>query len=136
MNSSIVRRARAGRLFGFIVVLAGFVAVLPFIAQSVLGSVATVAALAEIHGWPAFGRLTGIPTELHAALVVAMVGFAAMMLGARMARRQGTVLESAARHRQDSLRRARHYQDAERIEPFIGPGMPGVALKRSAFDLN
>ena len=127
MNSWIVRRARAGWLFGFGVVLAGFVPVVLFVAQSVLGSVATVAALAQFHGWPAFGRLTGIQTEQHAALVIAVAGFAVMMLGARIARRHRAVLESAARSRQDRLRRARHYQDDERIEPFIGPGIPGVA---------
>ena len=127
MNSWIVRRARAGWLFGFVVVLAGFVPVVLFVAQSALGSVATLAVLAEFHGWPALARLTGIPTQQHAALIIAAAGFAVMMLGARIARRQMTVLESAARHRQDSLRRARHYQDGERIEPYIGPGLPGVA---------
>ena len=122
MNSWIVRRARAGWLFGFVVVLAGLVPVMLFVAQSVLGSVGTVAALAQFHGWPAFGKLTGIPTQQHAALVIAVAGFAVMVLGARIARRQTAVLESAGRHRQDRLRRARHYQDGERIEPFIGPG--------------
>jgi hypothetical protein len=121
MNSSIVRRAKAARRFGFVVVLAGFVPVAQFVAQSVPGSVGAVAMLAQFHGWTALGA--------------ALAGFAVMMLGARIARRQMAVLASAARHREDSLRRARHYQDGERIEPFIGPGLPGTvqaALSRSS----
>ncbi len=116
MNSWIVRKARAAWLFGFVVVLAGFVPVTAFVVQAVL---------VQFHGWPTLGEPTGIPTPPHAALVIAVAGFVVMMLGARIARRQTAVLKSAARHREDSLRRARHYQDGDRIEPFIGPGLPG-----------
>jgi hypothetical protein len=50
-----------------------------------------------------------------------------MMLGAGIARRQMPLLEAARRHREEGLRRAPQYYDDERLEPFIGPGLPGGA---------
>jgi hypothetical protein len=130
MNSSNVRRAKAARLFGFLVMLAGLMPILWFVAQSVLMSLGTGRApgvLLQFDGWPALERLALIPHQLHAGFVIAVMGFAVMMLGATLARRQVPVLEAAARRRAEGLRRAAQYYDGERIEPFIGPGLPGGA---------
>jgi hypothetical protein len=105
MNSSIVRRARTTRLVGWGVMLAGFLPVLWFLAQSVLAS----------------------GTRQQAGLAIAVAGFAVMTIGATIVRRQLAVLEAAARYREDGLRRARQYYDGERIEPYIGPGLVGGA---------
>lgn len=112
MNSSIMRRAEGARKLGFAVMLAGFLPVLFFVAQSVLVNAAT-------------RRVPEMLSQLHAGLVIAMAGFAVMMLGATIARRQLPVLAAAARQREDGLRRAHQYYDGERIEPYIGPGLPG-----------
>jgi hypothetical protein len=109
MNSSMVRKAEAGRRFGLAVMLAGLVAVLSFLAQSVLLS----------------ARISQFDGQLQAGLLVAVIGFGAMMIGAGMVRRQMVVLEVAERERRDGLRRAAQYYDGERIEPYIGPGLPG-----------
>jgi hypothetical protein len=130
MNSSIVRRAKAARLFGFLVMLAGFLPILWFVVQSVLvngGTGRAPGVLPRFDGWPALEKLALIPHQLHAGLVIAVVGFAVMMLGAALARRQVPVLEAAERQRAEGLRRAAQYDDGERIEPFIGPGLPGRA---------
>jgi len=121
MNSSIVRRAKAVRLVGLVVMLAGFVPVVLLLAQSTLG------VLPQVQGWPALDKLVWIPTQLQAWLVTALVGLAVMALGAAIARRQQAILHAAARHREDSQRRARQYSADERIEPYIGPGLPGGA---------
>lgn len=68
MHSSIARRAKAGRLFGFVVLFAGFVPVLLFVAQWLLASAGTSREL----GWPPLEKLAGIPSPLHAALVIAV----------------------------------------------------------------
>jgi hypothetical protein len=122
VNSSIVRRAKAVRLFGFVVMLAGFVPVLLLIAQSALG------VLPPLPGWPPLDRFVWIPSQLQAWLITAVVGLAVMALGAAVARRQMSVLQAAARHREDSLRRTHQYSVEERIEPYIGPGLPGVTF--------
>jgi hypothetical protein len=122
MNSSMVRRARTVRLFGLMVMLAGFVPVLFLMAQSAVPGV-----LPEIHDWPAMDNLTWIPHHLHAWVAIALVGLAVMTFGAGIARRQSVVLHAAARHREDSLRRAPQYSVDERIEPYIGPDLPGTA---------
>lgn len=112
MNSSIVRRARAHRRFGFVVMLAGFAPVPWLLTQSILASAGT-------HRPPGL---------LQAGLVIALSGLAVMMLGAAIARRALPVLAAAERDRADGLRRAAQYHDGERIEPYIGPGLPGGAL--------
>ena len=133
MHSSIVRRAKATRLFGFVVMLAGFVPVLFFLALSILVSAGTGRVpdmLGQFQGWSTLEKLAPIPSQLQAGLMIAVVGFAVMMLGATVARRQTPVLEAAERDRADSLRRAAQYYDGERIEPFIGPGGPQVSADR------
>ena len=127
MNSSIVRRAKIVRLFGLVVMLAGFVPVLLLIAQSALVSAGTGGVLPEFQGWPALDKVVWIPSQLQAWLVTAVAGLAVMTLGAAIARRQSLVLQAAARHREDSLRRAHQYSIDERIEPYIGPDLPGSA---------
>lgn len=128
MNSSIVRRAKAARRFGLGLMAAGFVPVLWLAAQSVVASAHSGMpdVLAYSPAWPLVDRLSWIPHELRTAFVIAVAGVALMMLGAALARRQVEVLSAAQRHREDSLRRARQYYDDERIEPYIGPGLPGA----------
>lgn len=128
MNSSIVRRAKAHRRLGFVVMLAGLAPVLFVLAQSILVSAGTHRApelLPEFQGWPA---LAAIPGQMQLWIVIALLGFAVMMLGAGIVRRALPVLAAAERDRADGLRRAAQYYDGERIEPYIGPGLPGGAL--------
>lgn len=122
MNSSIVRRAKTVRLFGLMVMLAGFVPVLLLMAQSALPG-----ALPAFRDWPAMDNLSWIPRQLHAWVAIAVLGLAVMTLGAAIARRQSAVLQAAARHREDGRRRAHQYSIDERIEPYIGPDLPGAA---------
>ena len=124
MHSTIVRKAKAARLFGFGVMLAGFVPVLLFVALSILMSAGTghvTDIFGQFQGWSALEKLAPIPSPLQAGLMMAVVGFAVMMLGAALARRQMPVLEAAERDRMDGLRRTSQYYDGERIEPYIGP---------------
>ncbi len=109
MKSSIVRKAKAARRFGLVIMVIGLVPVLFFLGQSILASAGT---------------------DL---LATALLGLAVMMAGAAMARRQDAVLAAAQRDREEGLRRAYQYYDGERIEPFIGPGLPGIdALQEDA----
>ena len=124
MHSTIVRKAKAARLFGFGVMLAGFVPVLLFVALSILMSAGTghvTDMFGQFQGWSALEKLGPFPSPLQAGLMMAVVGFAVMMLGAALARRQMPVLEAAERDRMDGLRRTSQYYDGERIEPYIGP---------------
>lgn len=128
MNSSIVRRAKANRRLGLVVMLAGLAPVLFLLAQSILVSAGTYRApelLPEFQGWPA---LAAIPSEMQVWIVIALLGFAVMMLGAGIVRRALPVLAAAERDRADGLRRAAQYYDGERIEPYIGPGLADGAL--------
>ena len=111
MNSSIVRRAKANRRLGLAVMLVGLVPVLFVLTQSILASAGAA-----------------IPSRMQVWLVIALLGFGVMMLGAALARRALPVLAAAERDRADGLRRAAQYYDGERIEPYIGPGLPDGAL--------
>lgn len=127
MTPWMLRRAKVSWLLGFLVVLAGFFAVLIFVLQAFLpGSF-----LPDLPRMPALridGSLTRmplnkviqIPHQLYAGLAIAAFGILTMVFGARMARRQIPLLEAAKQKAEDRLRRVSQYAGDERIEPYIG----------------
>lgn len=127
MTPWMVRRARAAWLLAFVVVLAGFCAVLLFVLQAFLPA----GVLPELPRLPAVsidGSVTRmpltkvilIPHELYAGLALAGFGLLTMVFGAAIARRQSAMLEAARRGTEDRLRRVQQYAGEGRIEPYIG----------------
>ena len=123
----IVRRARASWLLGFVVVLAGFFAVLLFVVQAFLPA----GVLPELPRMPPvwvdgslvrmpLNKVVQVPPQLYAGLAVAVLGLLTMLYGARLAGRQVPMLEAAKQGTQDRLRRVSQYAGGERIEPYIG----------------
>src|SRR4051812_11474682 len=60
-------------------------------------------------------------TSLHTAMLATLLGVALGWLGALIARRQMARIDVDKRQVQDRLRRAAHYREDARSEPFIGP---------------
>ena len=108
----MVRKAKASWLLGFVIVLAGFFAVLVFVVQAFLPA----GLLPEMP----LNKVVQIPPRLYAGLAVAAFGLLTMVYGARIARRQIAVLEAAKHGKEDRLRRVSQYAGEERIEPYIG----------------
>ena len=128
MNPWMVRRARTTWLLGFLVVLAGFFAVLLFVVQAFLPAgvlpqlprVPSVWVDGSVLRMPV-DKVIRIPHELYAGLAVAAFGLLTMLLGARIAHRQSAMLEAAKRGTEDRLRRVSQYAGGEeRIEPYVG----------------
>jgi hypothetical protein len=131
MRSWFVLSASAAWKLGFALVLAGLACVLAFVFQSLTGTALLPEGLPHIPGgWLDAGAsrlpysLRWLPRSLPQGLLFALVAFAAMVLGAGLARRQARALEAARRDAEDRLRRVRQYArevDADgRIEPYIG----------------
>jgi len=127
MTPWMVRRARAAWLLGFLVVLAGFLAVLVFILQAFLPA----GLFPELPRMPAvwvggslsrmpLHKVVQVPPQLYAGLALAVLGLLTMLYGARIARRQVAMLEAAKQTTEDRLRRVSQYAGEERIEPYIG----------------
>ena len=127
MTPWMVRRARAAWLLGFLVVLAGFLAVLVFILQAFLPA----GLFPELPRMPAvwvggslsrmpLHKVVQIPPQLYAGLALAVLGLLTMLYGARIARRQVAMLEAAKQTTEDRLRRVQQYAGEERVEPYIG----------------
>lgn len=112
MSSWIVLKARAGRLLGYGLALAGFVQALLFTCRSLV-SRAIPDPLAD-----------ALPQ--HLALVVALLGVALIALGGLIARRQARTLETQKNRREDARRRVQHYRGSTRIEPTFEPVNPSV----------
>jgi hypothetical protein len=125
----MVRRAKATRLLGFVVVLAGFFAVLLFVLQAFLPA-GLLPALPQMPAVRVDGglarmplhKVVQVPHQLYVGLALAAFGLATMVFGARIARRQIPVLEEEKQRTEDRLRRVQQYVGAgeERIEPYIG----------------
>jgi len=126
MTPWMVRKAKANWLLGFVVVLAGFSAVLLFVVQAFLPA----GLLPELPRMPAvwvdgslvrmpLNKVVQIPPPLYAGLALAVLGLLTMLYGARIAGRQVPVLEAAKQRTEDRLRRVTQYA-GERIEPYIG----------------
>ena len=127
MTPWMVRRARAAWLLGFLVVLAGFLAVLVFILQAFLPA----GLFPELPRMPAvwvggslsrmpLHKVVQVPPQLYAGLALAVLGLLTMLYGARIARRQVAMLEAAKQTTEDRLRRVQQYAGEERVEPYIG----------------
>ena len=140
MRSWFVPGASAAWKLAFAVVLAGFVCVLAFVCQSLMGYTLLPEALPQVPGaWldAASSRLPfsvrWLPRALPPALPFAMICFVAMMLGAGLARRQVLALEAARRDAEDRQRRVRQYAgsvDSDgRMEPYIGSDVTVVEFE-------
>jgi hypothetical protein len=102
MTSWTVRRARAARLFGIALALAGFLPAVSFVGRALLP-----------HENAALAWLPLLPNEL----ALAVLGVALMALGVLIARRQGHVLDAARQRREDAARRVHQYRAEARVEP-------------------
>lgn len=62
----------------------------------------------------------------HIGVIFALCGLLAMWIGVRLAARQSSVIRYEKQRRDDHRRRVRlrQYGETERLEPFIGPGIP------------
>lgn len=131
MRSRFALNAGIAWMLGFALVAAGLACVLAFVFQSLTGTVLLPEALPRLpNAWLEASAsllpfsLRWLPRSLPAGLPFAMACFAAMLLGAALARRQALALEAAKRDAEDRLRRVQQYATAAdadgRIEPYIG----------------
>jgi hypothetical protein len=124
-------KARTVLFFAVVLVVAGLVPVLYFVALSVGHS----AALFQAGSWVPFPA-----TLRHVGLVFALPGLVVIALGVLGALRQKAVIRSLKQRKEDGLRRLRDYRregggaDAQdgRREPFIGSGGTGRDADRRA----
>ena len=122
-------KARAVRVFGVALALAGFVPVLLFAvgtvlpaaeASAMLGYFPNLPWLAGIDQWLHFRRVRWSPPI---GLVYALPCLALMFFGATIAKRQDPKLAAERARRADALRRAPLYGRMERVEPTLGAGI-------------
>lgn len=125
MSSSFVFRATAARVFGLVLLLAGFIPVLAFAvgtlvpaaeASAMLGFFPDMSWLGSVDSWLHARRIRWTPP---AGLVFALPGLAVMMFGAFVARRQDPVFDALQARKRDARRRVRQYNPADRIEPTL-----------------
>ena len=132
MKSGFALKAKAARLFGIAVMIAGFACVLVFVCQSLAG----IRLLPDVLPQPSSAWLDAsaarlpvrlrnwMPRALPPGLALALVALATMMAGAAITRRQTLVLEELKRETEDRLRRVQQYAgdtDGDgRVEPYIG----------------
>jgi len=134
MNAWFRFKANAVRLFGIVLALAGAAAVLyagaVVVWQKGAALLPEVPWLTSPQAWlPSHEALAWTPGPMHIAIVLAVLGLAAVAAGGLMAQRQTARLQAAKRRREDGLRRVREYRSDEarqrayenRLEPFIGP---------------
>lgn len=131
--------ARTAWALGFSVLAIGFVCVLLFVGQTLVGVPLLPDGLPQIpNAWldasalrMPFPMRNWMPRTLPPGLLAALVGLAVMLLGAAVARRQAALLEAAKRDAEDRLRRVREYAgDGDgRIEPYIGSGVTFIDLE-------
>jgi hypothetical protein len=116
-------RARLAWLFGWLLVLAGFLPVLVFALGPLLPGV-DLGAFPELSWVSNFGRWLNarrIRWAPSSGLLFALLGLALMYLGAAIARAQEEALEAMRFHAWDARRRKRQYGPMQRIEPTLGP---------------
>lgn len=127
MSPSSMRRARAARVVGIALLLAGFAPVLVFAIGSLLPAAQTSAALpffpelpwlAAFEQWLHSRRVRWSPPS---GLVYALPGLALMFLGAALAHAQRPALEAERARKADARRRAHLYGGGQRIEPTFRP---------------
>jgi hypothetical protein len=114
-------RARVAWLFGFLLVLAGFLPVVLFALGSLvpdtgLGPFPDISWLSEVERWLSSRRIRWAPSS---GLVFALPGLALMYLGAAIARVQEAEIDALRNRRQDARRRVRQYGPMDRIEPTL-----------------
>lgn len=114
-------------LFGFLVVLAGFVPVAAFALGSLLPGAEASAMLAYFPDVPgldvaeSFLRSRMVKWTPSAGLVFALLGVGVMFVGAAIARSQRPVLDAMQAHKRDARRRRQQYGAGQRMEPTLGP---------------
>lgn len=117
-------KARLAWLFGWLLVLAGFLPVLlfalgPLLPGPDLGAFPDLSWLSNLERWLNARRIRWAPSS---GLLFALLGLAAMYLGAALARAQDAALEVMRFHRWEARRRMRQYGPMmQRIEPTLGP---------------
>ena len=114
-------------LFGAAMVVAGLSLLLYFIAVLLWefggARIEELGAIVQfVDDWVSLGRLTA----LHSAMALGVLGVAVGSLGVLVARRQADRISVERRGAEDRLRRAHHYRDDGRVEPFIGAGTPAA----------
>lgn len=146
MTFRFVRKARAARLLGMALVLAGLVSLLcisALVSWQITARVDTgtwvplpaallfdgqaaprflpeapAAWVAALRAWPQLMELLG---RMHVGLLFALPGALLGGLGAFMVIRQRDLVRLERQRAEDRLRRVPLYRDSARREPFIGP---------------
>lgn len=130
MSSWFVHVARMARLFGIVLVLAGFAPVLLFSLGVLLPAEEAPAVLDLLPAIPsdwlstaeAWLRAHKIRWSPQAGLVFALPGILVMGLGAAIAKSQAPVLHANRARNEDARRRVPQYRGVtERQEPTLGP---------------
>ena len=118
-------RARLAWLVGIALVLAGLAPALVFTlgtllpgaeASTMLGFFPDLSWLGSAETWLSARRIRWAPST---GLVFALLGVAAMFLGAALARWQRAALDAASARRADARRRRQQYGAMNRIEPTL-----------------
>jgi hypothetical protein len=116
-------RARLAWLFGWLLVLAGFLPVVlfalgPFLPGADLGAFPDLSWVSNFGRWLSTRRIRWVPST---GLLYALLGLAAMYLGAALARAQEEALDALRFQAWEARRRKRQYGPMQRIEPTLGP---------------
>jgi hypothetical protein len=122
MTSWVVFRAKACRVLGIGLAIAGFVQAALFTCRSLVSNAIPDPLLEALPQPPSallirMHKIIWIPEGLHLALIAAMFGVALIALGGWIARSQVLAIEDQRRRREDARRRVQHYRESTRIEP-------------------
>jgi hypothetical protein len=129
MTSWNMFRARATRVLANLIVIAGFMAVMPLILRAFLPDGEATPLLALVPELPAglaqVQHIAWIPGGLAMPTLLALGGLSLMLVGSAIASRQIRLLEAERRRRENGLRRAYLYRIDARIEPTLRPQTQG-----------
>ena len=119
--SPLVKRAKALRFFGSLLVFSGLVPVAWFVSRMLIPA---AKALPEFDAIALPAKLAWLPNPT--GMLIALAGLVVMWVGATMISRQLYILDAVKRETEDRLRRVHQYAGEGRIEPYIGPQFPST----------
>jgi hypothetical protein len=117
--SPLLKRAKALRFFGSLLVFSGLVPVAWFVSRMLIPA---ARALPEFDAIALPARFAWLPNPT--GMLIALAGLVVMWFGASLIARQLAILEAERRDAEDRLRRVHQYAGEGRIEPYIGPQFP------------
>ena len=119
--SPLVKRAKALRFYGSLLVFTGLLPVAWFVSRMLIPA---ATALPEFGAIALPVKLAWIPNPT--GMLIALAGLAVMWVGASLIARHLAILDAERRDAEDRLRRVHQYAGEGRIEPYIGPQFPST----------